>query len=453
MLAAGLALASWRRVLGTSEREHMGMHLIMELDTLGDRVREQYVHQAHTFIVGTGAHLDHHDEAGEAVMMELATIEAFDLDSTSRADVGEVRAAVSAFQQNFADRVVEPARAGELDRARAASLHAEQEAAFAAVAERLGRLQARLEGEQERERVAAADATRHAWRLTALLALTGLALAALVARRLAQAVLGPVAALQEALRAFGTGRRDARAPVAGDRELAELAEGFNAMADAVGASEERRVRAERLGALGEMSAAVAHELMSPLAVILGDPATRRPELAAVREEAEHARRIVQGLLGFARPGEEPAVVVDLAEAARAALERALPEADVHDVRLALAVRGAPRVTASPSAVRQVLDNLLRNAIEASPEQGIVEVEVGDGPMVRILDRGPGIPASVQERLYEPFATGRPTGTGLGLAVCQRIARAMGGRLAHAAREGGGTVATWVVVEAVSAGAA
>lgn len=434
-------------MLGTSEREHAGMHLIMELDTLGDRVREQYVHQAHTFILGTADHLEHHGEAGEAVLEQLESIERMHhLDAASRAEIAEVRTAVETFQGRFAERVVPETVARGLDRTRAAQLHAEQEATFAAVAQRLGRLQVRLEGEQERERVDAEAATRQAWQLAALLALTGLALVGWVARRLAHAVLDPLAALQDALRAFGAGRRDARAPVAGDRELAELATGFNAMADAVGEAEERRVRAERLGALGEMSAAVAHELMSPLAVILGDPVIRRPEMAAIREEAEHARRIVQGLLGFARPGEEPSVPLDLADAARCAVERVEPEADVHGVSVRLDVRTAASVIASPSGIRQVLDNLLRNAVVAAPEGSVVEVEVDAGPVVRVLDRGPGIPAAIRERLYEPFVTGRATGTGLGLAVCQRVVRAMGGRLAHADREGGGTVATWVVFE-------
>jgi signal transduction histidine kinase len=90
----------------------------------------------------------------------------------------------------------------------------------------------------------------------------------------------------------------------------------------------------------------------------------------------------------------------------------------------------------------VLDNLLRNAIFASPPAGAVEVEIGSGPRLRVLDRGTGIPASLRPRLYEPFASGRPDGTGLGLAVCARIVRAYGGSLSHEDRAGGGTIAIW-----------
>jgi signal transduction histidine kinase len=171
---------------------------------------------------------------------------------------------------------------------------------------------------------------------------------------------------------------------------------------------------------------------------------RAPAVAASRAEAEHARRVVQGLLGFARPGEEPAEIVNLGDAALASAARLAPAADVREIRIA--VDAAPGVTtmASPSAVRQVLDNLVRNAVDASLPDGVVEILVRAGPVVAVRDRGVGIPAKVRARLYEPFVTGRAEGTGLGLAVCQRIARAHGGDLRHEDREDGGTVATWTV---------
>jgi signal transduction histidine kinase len=193
-----------------------------------------------------------------------------------------------------------------------------------------------------------------------------------------------------------------------------------------------------------MSGAVAHELMNPLAVILGHEAMRSPELAPIRAEAEHARRIVTGLLGFARPGEEPEETIDLQRAVADAATRIAPAADLRDVAVQ-AIPGEPAGTvASPSAVRQVLDNLLRNAVEASPAGSTVEIAVRDGRAVEVRDRGPGIPPSIRDRLYQPFVTGRPEGTGLGLAVCQRIARAQGGALVHRDREGGGTIAIWEV---------
>src|SRR5690606_259243 len=114
------------------------------------------------------------------------------------------------------------------------------------------------------------------------------------------------------------------------------------------------------------------------------------------------------------------------------VDRATPVAELRDV--VLTVEATPlRVTMPPSAARQILDNLLRNAIDAGSDVDVVV----DGH-VEVRDRGPGVPADVRGRLYEPFVTGRPDGTGLGLAVCQRIARALGGRIEHVDRDGGGT---------------
>jgi signal transduction histidine kinase len=111
------------------------------------------------------------------------------------------------------------------------------------------------------------------------------------------------------------------------------------------------------------------------------------------------------------------------------------------VTLAVTAAPAVRLVAPPTAVRQVLDNLVRNAIEASPAGGTVEVGLSPD-RVEVRDRGAGVPAAVRARLYEPFVTGRRDGTGLGLAICQRVAVALGGALTHADRDGGGTVATW-----------
>ena len=74
------------------------------------------------------------------------------------------------------------------------------------------------------------------------------------------------------------------------------------------------------------------------------------------------------------------------------------------------------------------------------------MELVSGVGVRVHDRGPGLPEVVRRRLYEPFVTGRPDGTGLGLAVCQRVVRSLGGTLRHDDRPGGGATATWVVKE-------
>ena len=99
------------------------------------------------------------------------------------------------------------------------------------------------------------------------------------------------------------------------------------------------------------------------------------------------RRVVQGLLGFARPGEEPAENMDLAAAAAAAAGRLLPTADMRDIRIRVDAEPGVSTVASPSAVRQVFDNLVRNAVDASPTGAEVEIIVRAGPLVEVRDRG------------------------------------------------------------------
>jgi signal transduction histidine kinase len=447
VLGTGLGFASWGQVRHACE---MQQELATEHDAvmrLAGATREAYVHEAHTLIVGGPGHLAHLAGVNADVDARLAEVQAMPL--PAGASVEPVRAAIAASNTWFADEVAPRAERGELDHGTATALHEETERRAAVVEARIGDVLAVLDTAQAREREAVTAATTRAWVGVGVLTVGGAFLGVLVAGRLARAILGPVAALRSAASAFGDGRPSGPAPETGDDELGELGRAFNRMVAKVGEAELRRLEVERLAALGEMSGAVAHELMNPLAVILGDPEMRAPALAASRAEADHARRVVQGLLGFARPGEEPAERVDLGAAASAAADRVTPFAELRDVTVRYLGGDDVHTLASPSAARQVFDNLLRNAVDASAPGSTVEIEVrggsaADGPVVEVRDQGPGIPAAVRTRLYQPFVTGRPDGTGLGLAVSKRIARAHGGDLVHHDREGGGTVAVWTL---------
>lgn len=414
--------------------------------------RELYVHQAHTFIEGGPGHLDHLRE--DVARVESALAAAGVTDGPFPLDTSPIREAVTASNLWFDAEVAPRARAGTLDRATAAALHGAAEAHAGRVQRAIDGALGALAAAGEKEVARVSRETRRAWAGIAIAMIAGLATAAVVIGRLAAGILAPVDALRTAVRAFSRGEA-INAPVRGDSylidEIAELGRAFDDMVGRVQAAEERRVERERVQALGEIAGAVAHELMNPIAAILAETRADPVDGARIRAEADHARRVIQGLLGYARPGEAEPVGVRVDEAAAAAVERAIPFADARG----LTVRwqgGAPiTLHAAPTAVRQVLDNLIRNAIDASADTGAadpagapdVEVEVRGG-CVEIRDRGAGIPDSVRRRLYEPFVTGRPDGTGLGLAVSQRIARALGGRIVHLDRAGGGTVARWEV---------
>ena len=462
-----LGFASWGAVQRASARQEALAGQRDAVELLGAASREVYVHEAHTLIEGPG-HLDHLAEGQSEVDTRLVAVRRLTL--PPGADVAGVQAALAASNTWFGTEVVPVARSGALDRALAIRLHGETERRAEAVERSIAAVLVVVDNAAAAERDAVTAATGRAWIAVALLTLGGAGIGVIVASRLVRSVLQPIEQLQRAAAQFGAGQLASGAQVRaveGDDELGRLGKVFNDMVAQVQAAQVRRTEVARLAALGELSGAVAHELMSPLSVLLADPAMHAPELSASRAEAEHARRVVRGLLGFARPGEEPVSDVDVRALAVASGDRYTPLAEQRDVAICvdLSPAGSPEgslagspagsgaglhIRAAASAVRQVLDNLVHNAVLASEPGATVDIVVRATPAacVEVCDRGPGLPAAVKARLYEPFVTGRAEGTGLGLAVCQRIVRANGGVLEHLARDGGGLIARWTLSAAV-----
>jgi signal transduction histidine kinase len=216
-------------------------------------------------------------------------------------------------------------------------------------------------------------------------------------------------------------------------------------------AQDQLVHRERLAALGELAAIVAHEVRNPLGVIFNSLGSLRrmvqPSgnakmlLGIVGEEAERLNRIVGDLLDFARPS-PPALrpepldrVID--DALGAALARGAG-------RVAVAREIAPDLPAVPMdvrLVRQALLNLTLNAVQAMPGGGTLSVRArldGAAARVEIADTGPGIADEVRHRIFEPFFTTKATGSGLGLAVVKRIVDDHRGALEVRSAPGEGT---------------
>lgn len=196
------------------------------------------------------------------------------------------------------------------------------------------------------------------------------------------------------------------------------------------AAEAQQRRMETLAQIGAMSAAVAHELRNPLAgisgaiqVMSGSMATddpRRSVMSKVRDQVDRLDRMVRDLLAFSRPVQPRLQTVDLLDVARVVAENLGRDLD----QGAISLRGEGRALADPDLVHRVVLNLVQNALSMAP--GVrVEIEVAPGQL-RVRDDGPGVPAEVRARVFEPFFTTRTTGTGLGLAICRSVAEAMGG---------------------------
>jgi PAS domain S-box-containing protein len=224
-------------------------------------------------------------------------------------------------------------------------------------------------------------------------------------------------------------------------------------------SEERRLReqlihSERLSAVGQLVAGVAHELNNPLQGVIGFTelligAETRPEVRSdlqhVRADGERAATIVRHLLAFARRSALERSVADLNEIARSTL--ALRTYELRTANITVQERyedELPLVTVNREEIQQVVLNLILNAehsIKSTERPGVIRVRTGqtaDSAFVEVADDGPGVPAALANRIFEPFFTTKSVGegTGLGLSVSFGIAEAHGGSLSLASTNRG-----------------
>ncbi len=215
------------------------------------------------------------------------------------------------------------------------------------------------------------------------------------------------------------------------------------------------VRNERLAALGEAAAVLAHEVRNPVGSILNAVALVRgghdPDelLSIIAEEAYTLERLVTDLLALGRPLAPKVTSTPLLPLCRraVAMVRSRAAAPQVEIVVADAGEGAREARIDGDLVQLALLNVVRNAVEASRPGARVEVHVepGDGDRVgvRVDDAGPGIPSDLADRVFEPFFTTRAAGTGIGLAVVRRIVDACGGSIEISTRpEGGGRVILW-----------
>ncbi len=230
------------------------------------------------------------------------------------------------------------------------------------------------------------------------------------------------------------------------------------------AIEDELSRSRRLAAVGQLATGLAHEIRNPLGAMSGAIellASELPELGAngrrlariVSRETERLNRLVVDFLAYARPGPLRRERCPLREVAAELAE--LHKSGEHAaIRLELDVPGDLCAAGDPDALRQVLWNLVRNAAEARPKDGTVRLRARrerDGWLrLEVCDRGEGMTREVQDRLFEPFFSTRPKGTGLGLATVHRLMERQGGSLQLSSAPGEGTTFALLLPEASSA---
>jgi signal transduction histidine kinase len=229
--------------------------------------------------------------------------------------------------------------------------------------------------------------------------------------------------------------------------------------------EERERLRDRLAALGEMAAAIAHDVKNPLAGIevmagilrrqLPDSPDAQATLGDIIAEAKMANAIVLEVLEFVRPIRLQVETADVARVLHDAVAAATTHLNPNGVRVALELPGdVPQLQADGQQLRQLFMNLVVNAFEALGNKGTVRIEVtveladyelgSESPqdarivVIEVSDDGPGIPAELSDRVFSPFFTTKPRGNGLGLAIVRKIVVAHEGQIDVTAPADGGT---------------
>lgn len=214
----------------------------------------------------------------------------------------------------------------------------------------------------------------------------------------------------------------------------------------------RLIQAEKLASMGQMAAGIAHEINNPLGVVLmyshllkeelADSSRGMEDVRRIIAEAERTREIVRGILNFAREEKVARAPTDLnallTDAVNAALASS-PEGR-YRVHAALDPDLGPQMV-DGGQLRQVFDNLLKNAVEVMPDGGTITVSTRNEEketIVTVSDSGPGIPVENLPKMFSPFFTTKKVGkgTGLGLSVCYGIVKMHGGSIQAANNERG-----------------
>jgi signal transduction histidine kinase len=295
----------------------------------------------------------------------------------------------------------------------------------------------------------------------------------------------PIRALMEGAQAVGRGDLTQRIELARRDEVGQLAEEFNRMATNLQAANEELVRqaeerlrleqevqqAQKLAAVGMLAAEVAHEIGTPLNVISGraevlgrvvppDHSERR-HLDVILKQTQRISGIIRALLDYTRPRRPNRraenIVPVLGRVADILLERSRRRGA--RIQLDLSV-GLPQVLMDPDQIQQVFLNLLMNALDASPQGGVVRVTTGENPKlptegragivrgkatapclaVHVVDAGRGLTGEQLDHVFEPFFStkGHGVGTGLGLPIAEEIVRAHRGEIEMLSIPGRGT---------------
>ncbi|MEK6543812.1 MAG: ATP-binding protein [Elusimicrobiota bacterium] len=261
----------------------------------------------------------------------------------------------------------------------------------------------------------------------------------------------PLAKILTAMRSAASGKLDTRILSPATGELGAVADGFNSMVSELERDRKEIIdlhrrevaHMERLAALGELAANLAHEVRSPLTgissaiqILERESAPENPRREVLSKILQQLNRMDQTMENFLRYARMPEAVVrpfDITEALDRALFLAEPRLKSQKVSLKRVLKEPiTPIDGDASQIEQVFLNLILNAIQAMPEGGALTIEAGNNGagtvLVGVSDTGHGIASENLEKIFKPFFTTRPKGSGLGLPICRQIILAHAGEM-------------------------
>ncbi|MBI5407844.1 MAG: HAMP domain-containing protein [Nitrospirae bacterium] len=280
--------------------------------------------------------------------------------------------------------------------------------------------------------------------LAAIVISIGIVIGLWMARR----ILRPVLILNKGVKRVGDGEVGVEIPVNGEGEIKELTLSFNKMSkklkesiDAIKAAQENFVRTEKLCAIGEFSAGVAHEIKNPLASIkmLMQALEHKKQplsgkhLGIIQEEIDRIDRIIKQFLALARPAKTEKKDVNINDVLEEVIVLIRPKMEQSAIRLDKRLPpGLPLIKGNTDALKQVFINIILNSIQAMDEEGgtlTIETAARNGTLSAVIkDTGIGIPEKNLKKIFEPFFTTKEDGTGMGLALTCAIVNDHSGKI-------------------------
>jgi signal transduction histidine kinase len=266
--------------------------------------------------------------------------------------------------------------------------------------------------------------------------LAGLAFTYVVARR----ILKPVDELDRAAGEIAKGNYDCRVKAAGGDELGRLGQTFNSMCRSIQEARQELIRQERIATIGRLTTGLVHDLRNPLAAIYGgaemlvdgqlSPDQVKRLAGYMYQSSRRIQEMLQDLLNISRGVDAEKEHCRLAEVVSAGLDAHRPRIESQKVRLEVDVPDSVAFPMARSRMERVFENLVGNAVEAMPDGGRLRIAArlsGDEVVVAVEDTGPGVPAAIVDRLFQPFVTsGKKNGLGLGLALSRQTVLDHGG---------------------------